>query len=66
MQKPSRERGLKLRRKTEHLVPASNRVKLKIRKQNGEEYVELPQTKSFKYLGTTIYQDGDAKEIWRK
>jgi len=55
--------GLKLSRtKTEHLPPPLQSDSIKLRKYNSTECVSLPQTTSFKYLGTTIHQDGGCKK----
>ena len=56
------EGGLKLSRtKTEHLVPSGDAVNIKLKEYNKETFTDLPQTTSFKYLGTTIHQEGECK-----
>jgi len=56
------EGGLKLSRtKTEHLVPAGDTANIKLKEYNKNSFTELPQTTSFKYLGTMIHQEGGCK-----
>jgi hypothetical protein len=56
------EGGLKLSRsKTEHLVPSADPVTIRLKEYGKDTYTKLPQTISFKYLGTTIHQDGGCR-----
>ena len=51
--------GLKVSRaKTEHLPPPGNMERINMEKYGGGDKTELPTTKAFKYLGTTIDQEG--------
>lgn len=60
--------GLKISRtKTEHLVPAGDPVKICLKEYSTDTHTELPRTSSFRYLGTTIHQDGGCKaEVERR
>ena len=51
--------GLKLSRtKTEHLIIPGETGNMELKEYNKDTYTELPQTTSFRYLGTTMQQDG--------
>jgi hypothetical protein len=53
------EVGLKVSRsKTEHLPPAGNTDNIRMKEYNSSVYADLPKCTSFKYLGTTIHQEG--------
>ena len=62
------EKGMKLSRsKTEHLVPSGNAESIKLKEYEKDTYTKLPQTTSFKYLGTTIHQEGGCRaEVERR
>jgi hypothetical protein len=56
------EGGLKLSRtKTEHLVPSGDPMNISLKEYGKDTYTVLPQTTSFKYLGTTIHQNGGCR-----
>jgi hypothetical protein len=60
--------GLKISRlKTEHLPPVANTEKVLMKEYGGSRQTELPTTCNFKYLGTTIDQEGGCgKEIAKR
>lgn len=54
--------GLKVSRsKTEYLPPKESRNNIRLMEYDGSAYADLPQCTAFKYLGTTIHQDGGCK-----
>ena len=59
------EVGLKLSRtKTEHLAPIGREENIRLREYDSTQYANLPHKATFKYLGTTIHQEGGcAKEV---
>ena len=51
--------GLKVSRsKTEYLPPTGSCEDIKLREYGSNDYATLPKCSSFKYLGTTIHQEG--------
>ena len=55
--------GLKLSRaKTEYLPPEGENGDIKMRKYNSTEMETLPRCTQFKYLGTTIHQEGGCRK----
>ena len=54
--------GLKVSRsKTEHLPPKGETGNIKLKEYDGNGSANLPQCPAFKYLGTTIHQEGGCK-----
>ncbi|KAK7168265.1 hypothetical protein R3I94_002347 [Phoxinus phoxinus] len=55
--------GLKLSRsKTEHLPPTGREESIRLREYDSTAHANLPQHTAFKYLGTTIHQDGGCRK----
>ena len=62
------EAGLKVSRaKTEHLPPPGNRQPIRMKEYEGDGLTDLPSVTAFKYLGTTIDQEGGCeKEVAKR
>jgi len=64
--------GLKVSRsETQYLPPKENSDEIKLKEYDSSDYATLPQKVTFKYLGTTIHQEGgyrtdrDASVHWQ-
>ena len=50
------------RKKTENLPPPAEQKNINLKEYNSSKYAELPQCTSFKYLATTLHQDGGCEK----